>query len=174
MAAPRFSPVPPTVHSRSYESPDHVPDSWTPDRPGDIEGFQPDGPRLGEQGPDQGFALHIAAQLRPKLQMQPGEHVDDAIRGCLGVALRRASMFSRAPVVHDLTIAFTIWGFYDPTPPAELVELRRAMFEGLRLIGHHYMEARAVADMPPDTTLQMTPAQVAAAYPTDWRTLVGA
>jgi len=174
MAAPRFSPVPLTVRSRSYESPDHVPDSWTPDRPGDIEGFQPDGPRLGEQGPDQGFALRIAAQLRPKLQMQPGEHVDDAIRGCLGVALRRASMFSRAPVVHDLTIAFTIWGFYDPTPPAELVELRRAMFEGLRLIGHHYMEARAVADIPPDATLQMTPAQVVAAYPTDWRTLVGA
>jgi hypothetical protein len=174
MAAPRFSPVPPTAHSRSYESPDHVPDSWTPDRPGDIEGFQPDGPRLGEQGPDQGFALRIASQLRPKLQMQPDEHVDDAIRGCLGVALRRASMFSRAPVVHDLTIAFTIWGFYDSAPPAELVELRRTMFEGLRHVGHHYMEARAVADLPPDTTLQMTPAQVAAAYPTDWRTLVGA
>ena len=119
MAAPRFSPVPPTDRSRYYESPDHVPDSWSPDRPGDIEGFQPEGPRLGEQGPDQGFALHIAAQLRPKLQMQPGEHADDAIRGCLGVALRRGSMFSRAPVVHDLTIAFTIWGFYDPAPPAE-------------------------------------------------------
>lgn len=174
MAAPRFSPVPPTVRSRYYESPDHVPESWTPDRPGDIEGFQPDGPRLGEQGPDQGFALRIAARLRPKLQLQPGEHVDDAIRGCLGVALRRASMFSRAPVVHDLDIAFTIWGFYDPAPPAELVELRRPMFEGLRHIGHHYMEARVVADMAPDATLLMTPAQVAAAYPTDWRTLVGA
>jgi len=174
MAAPRFSPVPPTARSRYYESPDHVPDSWTPDRPGDIEGFQPDGPRLGEQGPDQGFALRIAAQLRPKLQLQPGEHADDAIRGCVGVALRRASMFSRAPVVHDLTIAFTIWGFYDPAPPAELVGLRRTMFEGLRHIGHHYMEARAVADMPPDATLQMTPSQVDAAYPTSWRTLVGA
>jgi hypothetical protein len=55
-----------------------------------------------------------------------------------------------------------------------LVELRRSMFEGLRHIGHHYMEARAVADMVLDATLQMTPAQVAAAYPTDWRTLVGA
>ncbi len=83
-------------------------------------------------------------------------------------------MFSRAPVVHDLTIAFTIWGFYDPTPPAELVELRTWMFEGLRLVGYHYMEARAVADMPPESTLRMTPAQVAAAYPADWRTLVGA
>lgn len=112
--------------------------------------------------------------LRPKLQLQAGEHIDDAIRGCLGVALRRASMFSRAPVVHDLTIAFTIWGFYDPNPPAELVQLRGTMFEGLRHTGHHYMEARAVADLPPDDTLRMTPAQVAAAYPADWRSLVGA
>lgn len=174
MAAPRFSPVPPTDHARAYESPDHVPASWVPDRPGDIDGFQPEGPRLGDPGPDQGYALRIAAQLRPKIQLQPGEHIDDAIRGCLGVALRRASIFSRAPVVHDLTIAFTIWGFYDANPPAELVRLRATMFEGLRLVGHHYMEARMVADLPPEATLRMTPAQVADAYPRDWRTLVGA
>jgi hypothetical protein len=144
-----------------------------PDRPGEIEGYQPAGPRLGEPGPDQGFALRIAARLRPKVQLQAGENLDDAIRGCLGVALRRASIFSRAPVVHDLTIAFTIWGFYDPNPPAELVEVRRTMFEGLRLVGHHYMEARAVADLPPETTLRMTPAQVADAYPAEWRSLLG-
>jgi hypothetical protein len=174
MAVPRFSPVSPTDRPRYYESPDHVPTSWTPGRPGDIEGFQPEGPRLGEQGPDQGFALRIASRLRPKVQLQPGEHIDDAIRGCLGVALRRASMFSRAPVVHDLTIAFTIWGFYDSNPPAELVQLRGTMFEGLRHVGHHYMEARAVADFAPDATLRMTPAQVAAAYPAEWRSLVGA
>jgi hypothetical protein len=145
-----------------------------PDRPGEIDGFQPEGPRLGDPGPDQGFALRIAQQLRPKVQLQPGEHIDDVIRGCLGVALRRASMFSRAPVVHDLTIAFTIWGFYDPNPPAELVELRARLFEGVRLVGHHYTEARVVADLPPEATLRMTPAQVADAYPADWRTLVGA
>jgi hypothetical protein len=174
MAAPKFNPVPATDHPRYYESPDHVPAAWMPDRPGDIDGFQPDGPRLGDPGPDQGFALRIASQLRPKVQLQPDEHIDDVIRGCLGVALRRASMFSRAPVVHDLTIAFTIWGFYDPAPPAELVELRAGLFEGLRLVGHHYMEARVVADMVPVATLRMTPAQVADAYPADWRTLVGA
>ena len=174
MAAPRFSPVLPTDHPRFYESPDHVPEAWTPDRPGEIEGFQPIGPRLGDPGPDQGFALHIANRLRPKVQLQAGEHIDDAIRGCLGVALRRASMFSRAPVVHDLTIAFTIWGFYDSNPPAELVELRAGMFEGLRLIGHHYMEGRAVADLPPEATLRMTPAEVEEAYPAEWRRLIGA
>ena len=174
MAAPRFSPVPPTDRPRHYESPDHVPEAWSPDRPGEIEGFQPAGPQLGSQGPDQGFALRIAAQLRPKLQLQPGEHPDDAIHGCLGVALRRASIYSRAPVVHDLDIAFTIWGFYDPQPPAELVSLRSGLFEGLRHVAHHYTEARVVADMPPESTLRMTPTEVAAAYPADWRALVGA
>ncbi len=174
MSAPRFSPAPPTDRPRHYESPDHVPEAWSPDRPGEIEGFQPAGPQLGSQGPDQGFALRIAAQLRPKLQLQPGEHADDAIHGCLGVALRRASIYSRAPVVHDLDIAFTIWGFYDPQPPAELLALRSGLFEGLRHVGHHYTEARVVADMPPESTLRMTPAEVAAAYPADWRTLVGA
>ena len=118
MAAPKFSPVDQTEPVRGYESPDHVPEGWTPTRPGEIEGFQPEGPRLGAQGPDQGYALRIASTLRPKVQVAPGENVDDAIVGCLGVALRRASLFSRAPVVHDLTIAFTIWGFYDSSPPA--------------------------------------------------------
>ena len=174
MAAPRFSPVPPTDRPRLYESPDHVPAAWTPDRPGEIEGFQPEGPQLGAQGPDQGFALHIAAQLRPKLYLQQGEHADDAIQGCLGVALRRASLYSRAPVVHDLDIAFTIWGYYDAQPPSELVALRAGLFEGLRHVGHHYTEARVVADMPPESTLRMTPSQVASAYPGDWRSLVGA
>ena len=110
MAAPKFSPVAPTDQARSYESPDYVPENWMPDRPAEIAGFQPAGPRLGNHGPDQGFALRIASQLRPKLQLQDGEHADDVVHGCLGVALRRASLFSRAPVVHDVNIAFTIWG----------------------------------------------------------------
>lgn len=145
-----------------------------PDRPGEIEGFQPEGPQLGSQGPDQGFALRIASQLEPKLRLQPGEDTNDVIHGCLGVALRRASIYSRAPVVHDLTIAFTIWGFYDAAPPADLVEFRASLFEGLRHVAHHYTEARVVADMVPESTLRMTPAQVADAYPAGWRDLVGA
>lgn len=173
MAAPKFSPVGPTERPRYYSSPDHVPEHWMPDRPGEIDGFQPAAPRLGYPGPDQGFALRIAERLRPKLHVQPDEHVDDAIRGCLGVALRRASMFSRAPVVHDLNIAFTIWGFLDPDPPSELLELRGRLFEGLRLVGHHYAEAREVADLPPEATLRMTPKQVDDRYPAEWRSLLG-
>jgi hypothetical protein len=173
MAAPQFSPTPVVPTARSYESPDVVPAAWTPTRPGDIVGFQPQGEQLGNQGPDQGFAIKIANGFRDRLQLQPGEHADDAIRGCLGIALKRASLFSRAPVVHDLTIAFTIWGFLDADPPAELVAGRGPRFKGVGH-AHHYTEARELADMVPEPTLRMTPQQVTAAYPARWRELTGA
>ena len=172
MAAPQFSPTPVVPTARSYESPDYVPEPWWPTRPGDIVGFQPQGEQLGYQGPDQGFALKIANGFRDRLHLQPGEHAADAIKGCLGVGLRRASMFSRAPVVHDLTIAFTIWGFLDPAPPVELVAARASLFTGLGH-GHHYSSARTLADMVPEATLRMNPQQAAAAYPAGWRALVG-
>lgn len=82
-------------------------------------------------------------------------------------------MFSRAPVVHDLTIAFTVWGFFDEAPPEELVAMRAPMFEGLRHVGHHYTESRVVVDQVPAETLRQTPAQVTASYPGDWRELLG-
>jgi hypothetical protein len=173
MAAPKFAPVSPLDEPRAYASPDIVPASWKPDRPADLVGFQPEGARLGFQGPDQGFALKIAGGFRDRLQLQPGEHAADAIQGCLGIALRRASTFSRAPVVHDLTVAFTIWGLLDSDPPAELLALRAQLFEGVGNTLHHYDEARALVDMVPEATLRMTPAQVAAAYPERWKELVG-
>ena len=96
--------------ARGYVSPDHVPDGWVADRPADIAGRQPEGPRLGYQGPDQGYA-DARHPSRPAIQTQPGERVDDALAGCTAIGLRRASMFGRAPVIHDLRIACTIWGF---------------------------------------------------------------
>jgi hypothetical protein len=173
MAAPKFAPVSCVDDPRVYGSPDVVPGSWKPNRPADLVGFQPEGARLGNQGPDQGFALKIANGFRDRLQLQPGEHATDAVQGCLGIALRRASIVSRAPVVHDLTIAFTIWGLLDSDPPAELKILRAMLFEGVSNTLHHYDEARALADMVPEATLRMTPAQVAAAYPERWKELLG-
>ena len=110
MAAPRFTPVPAEEHEQSYSSPDYVPDSWVADRPGDLVGRQPQGSHLGYQGPDQGYALLLAERIRPQLVLADAERADDVIAGCLGIALRRASMYGRAPVMHDLRIAFTIWG----------------------------------------------------------------
>jgi hypothetical protein len=171
MSAPKFAPTPAVDDSRSYSSPPVTPKGWTNDRPGAFDGFQPAGAQLGSQGPDQGFALKIAADYLTRLHLQPGEHSADVVKGCLGIALRRASMFSRAPVVHDLTVAFTIWGFLDASPPADLLAERRARFSGL---GHgHYTEARSLTHLVPEATLRLSAQQASAAYPAQWKSLVG-
>jgi hypothetical protein len=174
MAAPPFVPTSPVDRPRTYESPDHVPETWMADRPAELTGRQPVGPQLGYQGPDQGYGLLLAERYRDRLQLQPGEVADDAIQGCLGVALRRASTFGRAPTIHDFTVAFTIWGFLDPSPPPELVALRRPMFEGVRHVMHHYVEARAIASLVPEATLRRPHGEVVSAYPASWRDLLGA
>lgn len=173
MAAPRTARTS-DRSPRYYSSPDSVPDMWTPDRPGVVEGLQPAGPRLGAQGPDQGFALTIAHRLAPQLHLQPGERLDDAIRGCVLIALRRASLFSRAPVVHDVRLALTIWGFLAEQPPADLLARRAELFEGVGNVLHHYAEGRRIADLVPESTLRMTPAEATAAFPARWRELTGA
>jgi len=173
MAAPKFTPVDPLENARAYTSPDHVPQEWRADRPGDFRGRQPVGARLGYQGPDQGYALLLANRLRPQLQLRPHEHADDAVQGCTGIAMRRASLFGRAPVIHDLRMAFTIWGWLDPDSPAELLTLRRDAFDGVAEVLHNYDRLRDLADTVPEETLRSTPAQVAAAYPGEWRRLLG-
>lgn len=173
MAAPRTA----RTSERSplyYSSPDVVPESWSPERPGVVEGLQPAGPLLGSQGPDQGYAFTLARRLAPKLHLREGERLDDAIRGCVLIALRRGSMFSRAPVVHDVTLAFTIWGFLDEQPPADLLARRAELFEGVGNVLHHYAEGRVIADLVPESTLRLTPVAATEAYPARWRELTGA
>jgi hypothetical protein len=173
MAAPQYVPGSPTDRPRAYSSPDYVPASWWPIRPAEVQARQPAGGSFGYQGPDQGYALALAERFRDRLHLSEGESVDDAIQGCLLIALRRASKFGRAPVVHDLTIGFTAWGFLDPSPPPDLVVERRRAFAGVGNPGHHYESWLAIAERVPESTLSMTPDQVANAYPSRWRELVG-
>jgi hypothetical protein len=173
MAAPKSTQLT-SRETPYYSSPDVVPGSWSPDRPGAVDGLQPIGARLGSQGPDQGFALTIARRLAPELRLEAYEREDDAIRGCVAIALRRASLFSRAPVVHDVRLAFTIWGYFDAAPPTDLLRARSVLFEGVGNTNHHYTECRRIADLVPEATLRMTPQQAAASYPAEWRTLTGA
>lgn len=173
MAAPQFVPVPPTANPRTYESPEHVPDRWTASRPADLRGRQPSGPQLGVQGPDQGYALRLAAQFRPRLRVQPGEHLEDALYGGMAVALRRASLFGRAPVIHDLVVAYTIWGFLDEFPPAELVEVRTTLFEGVGHPGHHQTELLRLVHRVPEATLRLPHTTIQIDYPRRWREFLG-
>ncbi|CAN5168473.1 hypothetical protein BH24ACT1_BH24ACT1_10160 [soil metagenome] len=142
---------------------------WAADRPADLGPAQPVGPALGNPGPDQGYALKLAGHFSERLVLADEEHAGDVVTGCLGVALRRASLFGRAPVIHDLDIAFTLWGFLGDAPP-ELVELRRPLFQALE---HHYDGQRAIASQVPEATLRLTPDQVKARWPAEWQALLG-
>ena len=175
MAAPKSAHFSSNDVVRTYESPNHVPAHWVPGRPAEIEGRQPVGDRLGYQGPDQGYMLTLARRFRDTVRVSATESVDDAMRGGINIALRRASLFGRAPVIHDLTIAFTIWGFLDRNAPAELIARRAELFEGVANTNHHYTAGRVLADVVPESTLRMTPHQALDAYTGGkWRELTGA
>ncbi len=167
MAAPDYVPVAHADQPRE-SLPMPPPRRWTADRPGDLQRGQPTGRRFGKPGPDQGYALKLAEHFEDRLRLAEGEHREDVVAGCVVVALRRASLFGRAPVVHDLELAFGLFGFLDDAPP-ELVAWRRALLAGA---GEQYWEQRAIVDLIPEETLRLTPAYVRS-HLSEWRSLVG-
>lgn len=171
MAAPEYVPVDKTAPVRGYESPPRLDDSWRADRAGDVvDSGQPQGRQLGHQGPDQGYVLTLTRRFAGKLSLTAGEHERDALAGAAAVALKRASIFGRAPVVHDLTVALTTWGYLGDAT-AELVALRKEIFEEVSH-PHHYVELRRLVDMVPEATLRQTPQQLTEAHRRDWRSLL--
>ena len=171
MAAPEYVPRKAIDDARVYRSPPWRREPWVPSRPSDLPDGQPRADHYGYPGPDQGYALTLAERFRGDLSLTEGEHEDDAIAGCVGVATKRASLLGRAPVIHDLTIAFTVWGFLDHPPPDDLVVERRGRFLAMAN-PHHYAEQRAIVDAVPDHVLLRTPAEVAEAHQQDWRSLL--
>lgn len=168
MAAPEYVPSAPTTQ-RHYNSPPQRGGGWSADRPG--ETFANDsavGTRLGSQGPDQGFAITLTKVFDGKLELADGEHASDVHAGCVAVATKRASQFHRAPVVHDLRIAYTLFGFLDQNPDPELVAFRKELFAEVHY-SFHYFERRAIADLVSDEVLAQTPDAVATRYRADWR-----
>lgn len=170
MAAPEFVPRPPNEQVRSYRAPEHVPDGWAQGRPSDLAAEQPTGGEFGFQGPDQGYALSLAKRFAGQLALTGGEHADDAIQGAVLVAMKRASLYGRAPVIHDVEIGLRVWGFLDPADE-ELVASRRTRFEGIAN-PHHYFEAREVVEAVPESTLRMLPTAIAERHRSDWRSLL--
>jgi len=171
MAAPEHVPVDRTKPVRAYESPPRRPDSWLSDRPGEVVADgQPHGDRLGHQGPDQGYALSLARRLEGKLTLTTGEHEKDALAGAVAVGLKRASIFGRAPVLHDLKVGLTVWGFLSEAAK-ELVDVRKRLFEEVSN-PHHYAELRNIVDVVPEDTLRLSLAEVEQLQRTDWHRLL--
>jgi hypothetical protein len=167
MAQPEFVPIVPGDRVRGAERLP-TPGRWRADRPAETSGaFLPTGARLGSVGPDQGFALKLVRQFEDRLELRSGEHKEDAVAGCVPVAMKRSAMFGRAPVVYDLEHAFTLWGYLGGAPD-ELIDLRAAAFQGA---AHDYWIQRAIVDQVPDATLALTPAIVRERLPV-WRELL--
>jgi len=171
MAAPEYVPSAPTT-ARHYTSPPQRAGAGSAKRPGETFGAEPTGARLGSQGPDQGFALTLTSVFDNKIELADGEYRGDVDAGCVAVATKRASLFHRAPVVHDLRIAYTLFGFLDEKPAADLVSFRKAAFAQVHY-SFHYFERRAIADLVSREVLEQTPDQVASRYNADWRDQLG-
>jgi hypothetical protein len=150
MAAPKFVPVAPTGAFRS-DSALPPAQEWLTDRPAEIVGDAPQGARMGRPGPDQGYAIKLVNMFHGKLHLSDGEIEHDAMEGVLGVALKRAALYGRGPVIHDVQMAFDVFGFTISDAPKELVAFRKSLFEAA---GHHYEVQRMIVDVVPDETLR--------------------
>ena len=178
MAAPRYVKTSSVPRTPSYSSPDVVPQHWGPNRPADLLSGQPVGGPLGYQGPDQGYALKLTGLFDDRIVLSAADERNGVSRadvhgGCVQVALKRAALFGRAPVVYDLEVAYCGWGWLDESPSADLVELRGKYFGGVA-DPHHYTQSRHLVATVADQALLLTPAQVAQQYQSDWRLFLDA
>lgn len=170
VAAPDFVPSEPNQKLRTYSSPPLRSGGWKAGRPGEIVGGQPKGQALGTTGPDQGYAYKLVRHVEDRLHLGDVKRAD-AVAGCVALAMKRAGLMGRAPVVHDLMAAFTVYGFLDTDPPAELVALRQEAFAEVDS-HHHYLERRHLVDRVPDEILRKSPAELADLYKSDWTQLL--
>lgn len=173
MAAPEYVPLDPTVELRSYGSPPRRNAPWMKYRPAELRGPQPLAPRLGVTGPDPGYALTMAARFKGKLHLAGGESESDALAGAAAIAMKRAALAGRAPILADVRVGLTIWGFLDTNPPADLLELRKDVFEEVHNPAD-YPRLRELADMVPAEVLAVDPDTIARAYGIDWRRCIDA
>lgn len=167
MTQPSFVPIVEADQVRStYRL--EIPSIWTQSRPSELRSTRaPTGKRFGTPGPDQGYALKLARRFDERVILDPGESTEDAIAGCTAVAMRRAARYGRAPVIHDLTFGFTLWGFLGDAP-RDLVEARAPLF---RSASHHYPAVRDIAAAVDEAALELTPEAVASRLG-EWRQLL--
>lgn len=156
MTQPSFVPIPEVDQVRAARRL-QVPGPWSPQRPAELHvPFRPAGRGRGTPGPDQGFALQLAHRFEDRLNLVEGESKEDVLVGCALLAARRAALLGRAPCVHDVKVALSLWGFLG-SAPAALVDERRLAFLG---VSHDYNLQRALVDRVPEASLLLSPADL--------------
>jgi len=171
VSAPKFVPENTAPNPRSYVSPPSRRASWQADRPGEIIGNQPKGNKLGASGPDQGYAYKLVSLFEDRLITGKVDQ-EDAIAGCLALAMKRSALFGRAPVVHDLTAAFTIYGFINSDANPDLVNKREKLFPQVRS-HHHYSERRHLVDIVDEAFLKKSHDEIKQRCTQDWSSPFG-
>jgi hypothetical protein len=122
----------------------------------------------GSPGPDQGYALHLARRFFDRLVLTKGEAPEDVLVGAVVIALRRASLFGRAPITGDIELALQCFSYLS-VAPKELLAVRSQRFGG---VAHDYWAQRVLAEQIPESTLRRSPSSVASNLD-DWRELIG-
>jgi hypothetical protein len=140
------------------------PGHWRPERPGDLGPGQPDGPLLGAPGPNVGYAYTIARRVADRLVLSEHEDRADVVPVVAEIAGRRAAVFGRAPVIHDVQAAMALLG-YDGSAEPEFAEVRSLL---VLEAGHDYARRRAVVDAVPEQLLCLAPDDLAARG-AEWR-----
>lgn len=141
--------------------------AFVADRAGDsVTSDLPRGDLFGNPGPDLGYALVLVERFRSRIELAPHENWADAVAMSSGIAMRRCSVFGRAPTGIDVEFGLTIAGYLGGAP-AELIEWRVEHVHGA---SHEYAEALHIVNAVKDDTLGLTPAQVRERLGT-WREL---
>lgn len=132
--------------------------SWIANRPGDLPAGWPTGKLLGSPGPNVGYALTLANRARDQLVLAPHEHSDDAIAVVAEIAMRRAALFGRAPVMLDVEFGMQILGYGGDADP-DFVDWRMRAVQGAH---HDYYERRSLVDAIPVDVLRLVPSALPA------------
>jgi hypothetical protein len=126
---------------------------WRPDRPGDLRGpVVGHGELWGNQGPNVGYAYTLAERAKDRFRLGPHEHVDDVVAVVAEIAGKRAALFGRAPVIHDVEHAMTVLG-YDGSAGAEFSEARTLLVLDA---AHDYKRRRSIVDGVSEEMLRST------------------
>jgi hypothetical protein len=132
---------------------------WRADRPGDQRHAQsPEGRLFGSPGPNVGYAYTLAEHVADRLQLNEAEAVHDVIPVIAELAGKRAGMFGRAPVIHDVERAMGVLG-YDGSAETEFEQVRAVL---VHEAGHDYRRRRAIVDAVPDDLLRHKVGEVGA------------
>jgi hypothetical protein len=158
MTQPKFAPILATDSVRALSTLP-APGAWSPHRPADFRG-RPDAerrPGYGSAGPDQGYALLLAEQLAESVRLGEGEHLDDVVHGTAVLAMRRASLYGRAPVRADLELPLALFSYRDENASEVVRQVRAGLFGG---VCHDHQCQQGLVDAVPESTLRLTPAAV--------------